>query len=155
MVSFSGVLRTLLLVNLVTSPGGVCTPSLFYSVLYSTFANLIISAVQVGSAFIPAVPLTLLILLCPESPRWYIKKRRYRDAFNSLLRLRNHPIQAARDLYAIHTQVEIELEAIGDTTYIKRLVQLFTIPRVRRATLASFVVMIGQQMCGSFICTSG
>ncbi|KAI2615166.1 hypothetical protein GGR54DRAFT_311083 [Hypoxylon sp. NC1633] len=103
---------------------------------------------QVGSAFIPAVPLVLLILFCPESPRWYIKKGRYRDAMMSLLRLRNHPIQAARDLYAIHAQVEIEVNAVGKSTYVERLVQLFTIPRVRRATLASFVVMIGQQMCG-------
>ncbi|KAI1780270.1 hypothetical protein F4818DRAFT_435477 [Hypoxylon cercidicola] len=55
---------------------------------------------------------------------------------------------AARDLYAIHAQVEIETEAISQSTYAKRLIQLFTIPRVRRATLASFVVMIGQQMCG-------
>ncbi|KAI1213678.1 major facilitator superfamily domain-containing protein [Annulohypoxylon truncatum] len=54
----------------------------------------------------------------------------------------------ARDLYAIKAQVEIEDEAIGDSTYVKRLIQLFTIPRVRRATLASFVVMIGQQLCG-------
>ncbi|KAI1139648.1 hypothetical protein F5Y05DRAFT_424571 [Hypoxylon sp. FL0543] len=103
---------------------------------------------QVGSAFIPAVPLTLLILFCPESPRWYIKKGRYQDAMKSLLRLRNHPVQAARDLYAIQAQVEIEDAALGDSTYVKRLIQLFTIPRVRRATLASFVVMIGQQMCG-------
>ncbi|OTB04601.1 hypothetical protein M426DRAFT_73383 [Hypoxylon sp. CI-4A] len=103
---------------------------------------------QVGSAFIPAVPLTLLILFCPESPRWYIKKGKYEKAMKSLLRLRNHPIQAARDLYAIHAQVEIEAEAIRGSTYFKRLTQLFTIPRVRRATLASFVVMIGQQMCG-------
>ncbi|KAI1411673.1 hypothetical protein F5Y13DRAFT_200665 [Hypoxylon sp. FL1857] len=87
---------------------------------------------QVGSAFIPA----------------YIKKGRYQDAMKSLLRLRNHPLQAARDLYAIHAQVEIEDAAIGQSTYIKRLIQLFTIPRVRRATLASFVVMVGQQMCG-------
>ena len=29
-----------------------------------------------------------------------------------------------------------------------RFIQLFTIPRVRRATLASFTVMIAQQMCG-------
>ncbi|XXG97901.1 hypothetical protein Hte_004217 [Hypoxylon texense] len=54
----------------------------------------------------------------------------------------------ARDLYAIHAQVEIEAEVVGKSTYAKRFVQLFTIPRVRRATLASFVVMIGQQMCG-------
>jgi len=33
--------------------------------------------------------------------------------------------------------------------YLARLVQLFTIARVRRATLAAFVVMIAQQMCGS------
>lgn len=33
--------------------------------------------------------------------------------------------------------------------YLTRMVQLFTIARVRRATLASFVVMIAQQMCGS------
>ncbi|KAI0182143.1 hypothetical protein GGR52DRAFT_578212 [Hypoxylon sp. FL1284] len=73
---------------------------------------------------------------------------RYEDAMESLLKLRNHPIQAARDLYAIHAQVGIEAEAIGKSSYAKRLVELFTIPRVRRATLASFVVMIGQQMCG-------
>ncbi|KAI1403283.1 hypothetical protein F4819DRAFT_506422 [Hypoxylon fuscum] len=90
---------------------------------------------QVGSAFIPAIPL-------------YVKKGRYPEAMKSLLRLRNHPMQAARDLYAIHAQAGIEAEVIGSSTYAKRLVQLFTIPRVRRATLASFVVMIGQQMCG-------
>lgn len=33
--------------------------------------------------------------------------------------------------------------------YIARFIQLFTIARVRRATLAAFVVMIAQQMCGS------
>ena len=33
--------------------------------------------------------------------------------------------------------------------YLTRMGQLFTIARVRRATLASFVVMIAQQMCGS------
>ena len=33
--------------------------------------------------------------------------------------------------------------------YLARFVQLFTIARVRRATLATFVVMIAQQMCGS------
>lgn len=33
--------------------------------------------------------------------------------------------------------------------YFTRLMQLFTIARIRRATLAAFVVMIAQQMCGS------
>lgn len=77
-----------------------------------------------------------------------MKKNRYKDAFNSLVRLRNNPIQASRDLMAIHAQLEIEHEAIGGVSYIARFRELFTVPRLRRATLASFVVMIAQQMCG-------
>lgn len=103
---------------------------------------------QLGSAFIPAVPLAALVYLCPESPRWYIKHGKMQQAYRSLLKLRKHPIQAARDLYYISTQIEIEHQIVGDSSYIKRFIELFTIPRIRRATLASFVVMIGQQMCG-------
>lgn len=122
---------------------------------------------QFGSAFIPAIPLLALIYLCPgqfcvcrrtvtnilltcqsESPRWYMKKNRYPEAYRSLCRLRNTPLQAARDLYYIHSQLEIEASIIGTTNYINRFRQLFTIPRVRRATLASGTVMIAQQMCG-------
>lgn len=77
-----------------------------------------------------------------------MKKNRYKDAYRSLTRLRNNPIQAARDLNAIHAQLLVEREAIHGSTYISRFIELFTIPRVRRATLASFVVMIAQQMCG-------
>lgn len=103
---------------------------------------------QVGSAFIPAVPLVVGVYFCPESPRWYIKKGRYADAYRSLLRLRNTPVQAARDLYYIHAQIEEEAEIIGKSNYFTRFYELFTIPRVRRATLASFIVMLAQQMCG-------
>lgn len=103
---------------------------------------------QLGSAFMPAVPLALLIFLCPESPRWYIKKGRYAEAFKSLLQIRNSPVQAARDLYYIHVQLQVEHEFIGHGDYLRRCIELFTIPRIRRATLASFVVMIAQQMCG-------
>ena len=103
---------------------------------------------QFGSAFIPAVPLVIGIYMCPESPRWYMKKDRYHDAYRSLVKLRNTPLQAARDLYYIHAQLSIEAELIGQSNYISRFIELFTIPRVRRATLASFVVMLAQQMCG-------
>ncbi|CAG8954491.1 hypothetical protein HYFRA_00004404 [Hymenoscyphus fraxineus] len=103
---------------------------------------------QLGSAFIPAVPLLFMIYLCPESPRWYMKKGKFVPAMTGLLKLRNNPVLAARDLYYIYCQLEVEKEIIGDTNYFSRFAQLFTIPRVRRATLASFVVMIGQQMCG-------
>lgn len=70
-----------------------------------------------------------------------MKKNRYVEAYNSLLRLRNNPIQAARDLYYIHCQLEIEKELMGKSNYLTRFAQLFTVPRIRRATLASFVVM--------------
>jgi MFS family permease len=105
---------------------------------------------QLGSAFIPAVPLAMLVYLCPESPRWYIKKGMHEKAFGSLLKLRKHPIQAARDLYYINTQIRIEEEIVGESNYVKRFMELFTIPRIRRATLASFIVMIAQQMCGRY-----
>jgi hypothetical protein len=82
-------------------------------------------------------------LLIPEP-----EKNRYPKAFASLLRLRNDPLQAARDLYYIPTQLEIEEELVGTSNYVTRFIQLYTIPRVRRATLASFTVMIAQQMCG-------
>ncbi|OKL63218.1 hypothetical protein UA08_01311 [Talaromyces atroroseus] len=103
---------------------------------------------QLGSAFIPAVPLLFGVYFCPESPRWYIRKGQMRNAYQSLLRLRNAEIQAARDLYYIHAQIQVENEIIGTSNYITRAIELFTIPRVRRATLASFVVMVAQQMCG-------
>ena len=103
---------------------------------------------QLGSAFIPAVPLVVGVYFCPESPRWYIKKGRYGDAFKSLCRLRNTPLQAARDLYYIFAQIQEESDIIGKSNYVTRFIELFTIPRVRRATLASFTVMLAQQMCG-------
>ncbi|KAI0973168.1 sugar transporter-domain-containing protein [Xylaria arbuscula] len=126
-----------------------------FGIWLGTIANLVVGRVgpiawrlQIGSAFIPAVPLVSLILFCPESPRWYIKKGRYAEAMTSLLKLRNNPIQAARDLYAIHAQLQIEAEAIGKASYISRFIDLFTVPRLRRASGAAFVVMIAQQLCG-------
>ena len=85
---------------------------------------------------------------CPESPRWYMKKGRYVKAFKSFCRLRNSELQAARDLYYVHCQLAEEMEVLKGTNYFSRFMELFTIPRVRRATLASFIVMIAQQMCG-------
>ncbi|KAI2626823.1 sugar transporter-domain-containing protein [Xylaria nigripes] len=126
-----------------------------FGIWLGTCANLAVGHVgniawrlQIGSAFIPAIPLCALILFCPESPRWFIKKGRYVEAMASLLKLRNTPLQAARDLYAIHAQIEIEIGAIGHASYIKRFFELFTVPRLRRASGAAFVVMIAQQLCG-------
>lgn len=126
-----------------------------FGIFLGTCANLALEGLgphawryQLASAFIPAIPLVVLIYFCPESPRWYIKKNRYRDAMTSLLRLRNSPLQAARDLYYIHVQLQVEYEFIGKGNVLGRFIELFTIPRIRRATIASFTVMIAQQLCG-------
>jgi hypothetical protein len=133
-----------------------------FGILLGTCANLVFVhsgaiawRLQLGSAFVPAVPLVLGIYFCPESPRWLLKKRRVRKAYESLLRIRNSPLQAARDLYFIHAQLIYEdalLEEKGlakTNNMFTRFVEIFTIPRLRRATQASGIVMIGQQMCGS------
>jgi hypothetical protein len=84
-----------------------------------------------------------------------MKKGRHAQAYKSLSRLRNSPLQAARDLYYIHAQLEQEEMLVQESSVVKthgnmftRFVELFTIPRIRRATQASGIVMIGQQMCG-------
>lgn len=77
-----------------------------------------------------------------------MKKGRYQEAYISFKRLRNSELQAARDLYYAHRQLQAEFAALKNSSYVSRFIELFTVPRIRRATLASFVVMIGQQMCG-------
>ncbi|KAK1829336.1 hypothetical protein QBC39DRAFT_311185 [Podospora conica] len=103
---------------------------------------------MIGAPFIPAVPLVLLIYVCPESPRWYIKKGRYREAWESMAKLRNHKIQVARDIFLIHSQLELESDLFKDSNYFQRFGELFTVPRIRRATMAALTVMIAQQLCG-------
>lgn len=110
---------------------------------------------QLGSACLPAIPLLIGIYLVPESARWLIKNGRHREAFDSLVKVRHTPLQAARDLYYVHVQLETERSLIiddeersGFKDYFARFAQLFSVPRVRRATQASGIIMIAQQMCG-------
>lgn len=77
-----------------------------------------------------------------------MKKNRYPKAWVNMIKLRNHPIQVARDLYYIHAQLSIEQQITKKSNYLTRAGQLFTIPRVRRANIAAFTVMLAQQMCG-------
>ncbi|KAF5354424.1 hypothetical protein D9758_010723 [Tetrapyrgos nigripes] len=100
---------------------------------------------MLASAGIPALVIVVQVFLCPESPRWYMMKERHRDAYESLARLRKRPIQAARDLYYMHVLLEAEKDISRNRN---RFFELFTVPRNRRATLASFTVMFMQQFCG-------
>jgi hypothetical protein len=79
-----------------------------------------------------------------------MSKGRHAKAYRSLLRLRNTPLQAARELYYIHAQLQQEELLIEESAvathgnFLTRFIELFTIPRIRRATQASGIVMIGE-----------
>ena len=103
---------------------------------------------QLASCFIPAVPLAMLIYVCPESPRWLMKKGRYPQAYNAMKKLRHCDVMAAKDMYYAHVQLEMEAAVVQGRTYLSRFTELFTIPRVRRGTIAASTVMLAQQMCG-------
>lgn len=77
-----------------------------------------------------------------------MKKGRFVDAYKSMCKLRHTPTIAARDIYYAYVQIEEENKIVQGRTYVSRFTELFTIPRVRRGTLAASTVMLAQQMCG-------
>lgn len=86
---------------------------------------------------------------CPESPRWLMKHGKVAKGFQSMVKLRDHPIIAARDYYYSYVLYQEELKLAGPKdNYFTRLRDCFTIPRVRRANYGASTVMIAQQMCG-------
>ncbi|KAB8275623.1 hypothetical protein BDV30DRAFT_225046 [Aspergillus minisclerotigenes] len=121
--------------------------------------------VLLGTASIPALILLFLVFLCPESPRFLIRRGDYTGAFASLRQLRGTDIQAARDLYYIHSQLQVETELfdgerpqnwysqeiyqekVRELGFAKRLGKLFSHPRNQRACVAAFLVMASQQLC--------
>lgn len=133
--------------------------------------------ILLATATIPAIALLFLVFMCPESPRYLIQKNKYADAYRSLLELRGTPIQAARDLYLIHAQLQTEAITHWDppdstrqnpegshpwregNTYVyqgwidrvsffKRMTFLATDARTRRACIVAMIVMASQQLCG-------
>lgn len=73
-----------------------------------------------------------------------MEKGKYQHAFRSTLRLRHHPVQAARDMYYAHKLLEIETKARSGRNWK----DFFTVRRNRRAALSSYFVMFMQQFCG-------
>ncbi|KAK1146773.1 hypothetical protein N8T08_002534 [Aspergillus melleus] len=100
---------------------------------------------MLGSTAIPPMVVCAQVYFCPESPRWYMMRNRYQDAFNALCQLRPSSFQAARDLYYIHSALKVE-EKMREGKQLWR--EMFTVPRNRRAAQSSFFVMFMQQFCG-------
>ncbi|KAH0281230.1 hypothetical protein KCU91_g414, partial [Aureobasidium melanogenum] len=65
---------------------------------------------QLAAAFAPALPLLGLIWLCPESPRWLMKKGRYQKAFRAFCRIRNSELIATREMFYAHCQLMAEAD---------------------------------------------
>ncbi|KAF9884237.1 hypothetical protein FE257_001969 [Aspergillus nanangensis] len=100
---------------------------------------------MLGSTAIPPFFVCIQVYFCPESPRWYMLRNRYHDAYDALCKLRPSGFQAARDLYYIHAALKIE-ERLREGKQLWR--EMFTVPRNRRAAQSSFFVMFMQQFCG-------
>jgi MFS family permease len=102
---------------------------------------------QLAGPFISTIPLLALIYVCPESPAWCLKHGdRYDLAYHSLARLRNTELQAAREVYLSYLQNSVKESK--HISYVQQIAQLVKVPRIRRATLAAYTVMISQQLCG-------
>jgi hypothetical protein len=77
-----------------------------------------------------------------------MKHGKLAQGFKSMLRLRAHPIIAARDYYYSFVIYEVELTEARGSTYFSRFWDCFAVPRIRRANYGATTVMIAQQMCG-------
>ena len=106
-----------------------------------------------------------------ESPRWLIIQGKCDRAFTTLVRLRKERILAAKELCSIYYQIQAERWIFSDTkdrqaaesetessnpfypeldrtSYWRRLVNHYTFPRMRRAAIATMIVMLSQQLSG-------
>ena len=62
--------------------------------------------------------------------------------------IRNTELQAARDLYYTYVGVQLERKVNKGKNLFTQFWELFSVPRNRRATWATWIVMFGQQFCG-------
>ena len=119
---------------------GYAADLIFYRVGSSSGLNW---RLMMASAMMPALVVCCFVFFCPESPRWYMSQKQYYRAYQSLCTLRFHKVQAARDLYYMHTLLEAEN---GMKLGQNKLLELIAVPRNRRAMLASTIVMFMQQV---------
>lgn len=99
---------------------------------------------MIGITALPPILVCCLVYTLPESPRWYMDKGKYPQAFESMRKLRKHDIQAARDMYLVHKSLEIEKQVTSGKCMLR---ELFSGRRRQRALMASWFCMVMQQFC--------
>ncbi|KAJ5894907.1 Major facilitator superfamily domain general substrate transporter [Penicillium taxi] len=121
---------------------GYAADLIFYRVSGTAIAG-INWHMMMASAMFPALIVCCFAFTCPESPRWYMAQKQHRPAYQSIISLRHHKIQAARDLFYMHALLEAESSMkLGQN----KLWDIIKVPRNRRAMLASEIVMFMQQV---------
>lgn len=68
--------------------------------------------------------------------------------YESMAKLRAHPIIAARDYYYSYVIFKEEQKMAAGSNYFTRMWDCFRIPRIRRSNYGASTVMLAQQMCG-------
>jgi MFS family permease len=152
-----------------------------FGIMLGFAANLVLSLagnaigwrLQLAAPMVPAFVLMIAIHWCPESPRWHMvngEPKDYRKAYEVFKKLRNTKLQALRDLYLVHKQIELDNYSrrsydivshhhwgsrnrglVANTRdYISRFTQLFSSKhkRLQNAVLAACTVNLAQQLCG-------
>lgn len=99
---------------------------------------------MLGSTALPPLFVMAQVYLCPESPRWYMEKGRYDRALASLRRLRNHPLQATRDMYYAHKLLQIEQRERAGRSLVR---EFFMVRRNRRAAQSAWFTMVRLPCC--------
>lgn len=101
---------------------------------------------MLGSSCVPPLFVMAQVCFCPESTRWLIQNGKIQEAYHSFRRIRNSELEACRDLFYTYGAVELERKVSKGKNFFARLWELFSIPRNRRATAASWMIMFGQQV---------
>ncbi|KAH8676513.1 hypothetical protein BGZ60DRAFT_525958 [Tricladium varicosporioides] len=127
----------------------------------------------------PAIPTAVFILLAylgPESPHFLLRKSDFVGALRNFRRLRNTDIQACRDFWRTHAQLQYETEmeqrrqalAVGGeleeeyhwpreelyqmqfnaSSWGQQMVDLFKLPHSKRALVTAGIPMVAQILCG-------
>jgi MFS family permease len=101
---------------------------------------------MIGVTAVPPMIVMAATYTLPESPRWHMDRGEYKAAYETMVKLRSHPVIAARDLYVAAKFVEAEKQTMAN--HNNPLKELFTVGRNLRAVQSAWFCMFMQQFCG-------